>query len=67
MKRTLLILTTVIASLLGAAVISNSAQAIDSYGVGALPAYPNKENPRAQSIFIYQLAPGCPDIYLSMC
>lgn len=34
------------------------ANAIDSYGVGAVPAYPNKDNPRAQSIFIYQLEPG---------
>ena len=59
MKRTLLLLVALVASVVVGGVNSGGqATAIDSYGVGAVPAKPNPDNPRAKSIFIYQLAPG---------
>jgi len=35
-----------------------AAYAVESFGVGARPANPKADNPRTQSIFVYQLAPG---------
>lgn len=34
------------------------AQAIESFGIGAIPANPNANNPRTQSIFIHSAKPG---------
>lgn len=58
MKRTFYILSALLGGLIAGLLASSPVRAIDSYGVGAVPAYPNKENPRAASIFIYQLSPG---------
>lgn len=58
MKRLLYILTALLTSVAASVFIMGTAHAIESYGFGAVPAYPNKDNPRAQSIFIYQLETG---------
>jgi hypothetical protein len=54
-KRLLLLASTLSVILLG---VSSTVSAINYGGVGGRPAYPNPANPRTQSIFIYQLAPG---------
>lgn len=33
-------------------------QAIESFGIGALPANPRPDNPRTKSIFVYEVKPG---------
>lgn len=47
---------TLIISLL--ALSTASAFAIEYSGIGGIPAYPKEDNPRSESIFIYENAPG---------
>ncbi len=42
----------------GLLLTTSSAQAIESYGIGAVPANPNPDNPRTKSIFVYEAAPA---------
>lgn len=37
---------------------ASPAHAIESFGIGAVPANPRADNPRTQSIFVYELAPN---------
>lgn len=54
MKR--VILSTILALLL--AVIPVATQAVEYGGIGGRPANPRADNPRSQSIFVYELEPG---------
>ncbi len=46
------------ASCLAAVSVTAPVAAIESFGVGARPANPDPQNPRTQSIFVYDTAPG---------
>jgi hypothetical protein len=56
MKKPLLLLVAIL--LITLVTAPSIASAINYGGVGGRPAFPNSDNPRTQSIFIYQLKPG---------
>lgn len=55
MRRLYLLVTVMATILLGVPAI---ASAVDYGGIGGRPAHPQADNPRTQSIFIYELEPG---------
>lgn len=54
----LVILFTCCSILLAMLVPSLPAWAVESFGVGAIPAHPRPDNPRTKSIFVYEIEPG---------
>jgi len=57
-RRAALLLTPLLLAMIVTTMVPWSAQAIESFGIGAVPANPRADNPRTQSIFIIEAKPG---------
>lgn len=57
MRKITILVSGIVLALAVAGLQTNRASAIETSGIGALPAHPRLDNPRTKSIFVYDIAP----------